>query len=237
MSDHRHRGGRPPRRSRDDRGFGDPSAVRGRWRRRIATVARVGRLVRQEPADVGADAAGRVPAGQPAAVDHVAEAGATGSVRGERPGRPDGGPGPVPHGARPEARPGRQHGLVLHQQADARRQTGRSCARVAHAAAARPQLRPTRMQQHPVPVGGHRVAHRPAGPVQGAVHQQSDVVAAVRRARAQSAAGQGVSSVLHFIIVVVMMSVSGTSSNIGEKVVSSTIVVSIFCFVVVVFFF
>jgi len=153
--------------------------------------------VRQEPADVGADAAGRVPAGQPAAVDHVAEAGATGGVRGERPGRPGGGPRPVPHGARPEARPGRQHGLVFHQQAHARRQTGRSGARVAHAAAARPQLRAAGLQQHQISVGGHRVAHRPAGPVQGAVHQQSDVVAAVRRARAQGAAGQGVSIYCH----------------------------------------
>lgn len=139
--------------------------------------------MRQEPTDVGADTAGRVPAGKPAAVDHIAEAGTTGSVRGERPGRPDCGPGSVSHGARPQARPGRQYGLVLHQQVDTRRQTGRSGARVAHAAVARPQLRPTRMQQHQVPVGGHRVAHRPAGPVQGAFHQQSDFVAAVRRAR------------------------------------------------------
>lgn len=82
---------------------------------------------------------------------------------------------------------------MFHQQADAGRQTRRGYARVAHPAA-RPQLRPVggQPEQPQVQVGRHRVAHRPAGPVQGAVHQQPDV-AAVYRARAQSATRQGVS--------------------------------------------
>jgi len=63
--------------------------------------------VRQEHADTGADAAGRVSAGQPAAVDHVAEAGEAGGVRRQRRGRSGGRARSVPHGARPEARPGR----------------------------------------------------------------------------------------------------------------------------------
>lgn len=148
-------------------------------------------------ADSGADTAGRVQhaRGQPAAVDHVAQAGAAGGVRGQRRRRPGGRARPVPDGAGPEARPGRQHGLVLHQQDHAGRQTGRSGARVAHAAA-RPQLRAAagQQQQPQVPVGGHRVAHRPAGPLQGPVHEQSDVTA-VRRACTQSAARQGVSKI------------------------------------------
>jgi len=92
--------------------------------------------VRQEPADARTDAAGRVSAGQPEAVDHVAETGTSGSVRRQRRGRPGGRPRPVSHGSRPEARPGRQHGLVLHQQAHSRRKTGRGGARVTHPAAA-----------------------------------------------------------------------------------------------------
>lgn len=193
VSDHRH-GGAGCAPSRGGRG----RDTRPHDHHAVAVVHVVGGGVgggggRQEPAHVGADAAGRVPAGQPAAVDHVAEAGAAGGVRGQRHHGPGGGARPVPHGAGPEARPGRQHGLVLHQQAHARRQTGRGGARVAHAAA-RPQLRPAG-QQPQVAVRGHRVAHGPAGQVQGAVHQQSDVPA-VRHALAQSAARQGVSIIL-----------------------------------------
>jgi len=137
LPDHRHRGGRPPRRSR---GGGGPF-FHPRRRSRAATAVQFGGHVWQEPADARADAAGRVSAGQPAAVDHVTETGTAGSVRRQRRGRPGGRPRPVPHGSRPEARPGRQHGLVLHQQTHARWKTGRGGARVAHPAAARSQLR------------------------------------------------------------------------------------------------
>lgn len=120
MPDHRHRGGRPQS-SRGIAGLRDGHGIavlgvggdRGR---------QVGGVRRQEPADARTDAAGRVPsAGQPAAVYHVAETGAAGGVRRQRHHGPGGRPGPVPDGARPEAGPGGQHGLVFHQQADAGR--------------------------------------------------------------------------------------------------------------------